>query len=77
MRVSVVGQGYVGLTITEGALRAGHDVLGFEINPLVIESLSQGKSHIEGVSESILGEGIDTGRFRVSGDISSLDGSKM
>ena len=77
MRVSVVGQGYVGLTITEGALRAGHDVLGFEINPLVIESLSQGKSHIEGVSESVLGEGIDTGRFRVSGDTSSLDGSDI
>jgi UDP-N-acetyl-D-glucosamine dehydrogenase len=77
MRVAVVGQGYVGLTITEGALRAGHDVLGFEINPLVIESLSQGKSHIEGVSESVLGEGIDTGRFRVSGDISSLDGSDI
>lgn len=77
MRISVIGQGYVGLTITEGALRAGHDVLGFEINPLVIESLSQGKSHIEGVSESVLGEGIDARRFRVSGDISSLDGSDV
>jgi UDP-N-acetyl-D-glucosamine dehydrogenase len=77
VRVSVIGQGYVGLTITEGALRAGHEVLGFDINPLVVERLSQGKSHIEGVSESILGEGIDAGCFRVSGDVSSLDGSDI
>jgi UDP-N-acetyl-D-glucosamine dehydrogenase len=77
MRVAVVGQGYVGLTITEGALRAGHDVLGFDINPLVLGGLSQGKSHIEGISESVLREGIDSGRFQVSGEPVSLDRSDI
>ena len=77
MRVSVVGQGYVGLTITEGALRAGHDVLGFDINQTVVEGLSQGKSHIEGISESVLQDGLESGRFRVSSDHSLLDSSDV
>ncbi len=74
MRVSVVGQGYVGLTITEGALRAGHTVLGFDINPAVLDGLAAGKSHIEGISEQVIQEGTSSGMFTVSGDPSRLDG---
>jgi UDP-N-acetyl-D-glucosamine dehydrogenase len=77
VRVSVVGQGYVGLTITEGSLRAGHHVLGFDVNPRVLEGLSRAKSHIEGISETVLREGIDSGNFRLSGDASTLDGSDV
>jgi UDP-N-acetyl-D-glucosamine dehydrogenase len=77
VRVSVVGQGYVGLTITEGSLGAGHDVLGFDINQTVVEGLSQGKSHIEGISESVLRHGLKSGRFRVSSDPSLLDSSDV
>ena len=32
MKVSVIGQGYVGLTISTGAAKAGHEVVGFDIN---------------------------------------------
>jgi UDP-N-acetyl-D-glucosamine dehydrogenase len=77
MRVAVVGQGYVGLTIAEGALQAGHDVLGFDINPKLLEGLSLGKSHIEGISEAVLREGIDSGCYRVSGNLESLEGSDV
>jgi UDP-N-acetyl-D-glucosamine dehydrogenase len=77
MRVAVVGQGYVGLTITEGALRAGHNVIGFDINKKVLEGLSQGKSHVEGISESVLKEGLQSGRFLVSGDSATLAGSEV
>lgn len=77
MRVAVIGQGYVGLTITEGALRARHDVLGFDINHKVLEGLSQGKSHIEGISESVLQEGLTSRRFQVSGNPEALDGSDV
>ena len=73
----MVGQGYVGLTITEGSLRAGHHVLGFDVNPRVLEGLSRAKSHIEGISETVLREGIDSGNFRLSGDASTLDGSDV
>ena len=32
MRVAVIGQGYVGLTISVGALSAGHDVVGVDLS---------------------------------------------
>ena len=73
----MVGQGYVGLTITEGALRAGHTVLGFDINPLVIEWLAAGKSHIEGISDEVIRAGITSRKFSVSGDPESLEGSDV
>ena len=47
MRVAIIGQGYVGLTITEGALMAGHKVIGIDKSTAVISSLKSGKSHIE------------------------------
>ena len=46
MRVGVVGQGYVGLTITAGSLGAGHQVVGFDLNENLITQLSVGHSHI-------------------------------
>ncbi len=74
MRVSIIGQGYVGLTITEGALHAGHTVLGFDINPAVLNGLAAGKSHIEGISEQVIQEGLSSGKFSVSGDPSRVAG---
>ena len=32
MRVAIIGQGYVGLTIAIGAASAGHEVVGFDVN---------------------------------------------
>ena len=77
MRIAVVGQGYVGLTITEGALRAGHQVLGLDVNQEVVSGLSQGKTHIEGISEGVLREGLDSGRFKASADVSLVEGSEI
>ena len=42
MRVAIIGQGYVGLTITEGALMAGHKVIGIDKSTAVISSLKSG-----------------------------------
>ena len=39
MKVSVIGQGYVGLTISIGAANAGHEVVGFDINDKLIQNL--------------------------------------
>ena len=77
MRIAVVGQGYVGLTITESALRAGHSVVGFDINRKVLEGLSHGKSHVEGIAESVLKEGLQSGKFLVSSESASLAGSEV
>ena len=63
MRVGIIGQGYVGLTISVGALRAGHEVIGVDYSLSLITSLSAGKSHIEGISDGEISAGLKSGKF--------------
>lgn len=42
MRVAIIGQGYVGLTIAVGAASAGHNVVGFDINQDLVDHLKSG-----------------------------------
>ena len=49
MRIAIIGQGYVGLTIAVGAASAGHKVVGFDVNNSLVAALNSGKSHIEGI----------------------------
>ena len=54
MRVAIIGQGYVGLTITAGAITAGHQVIGIDKSLMVVEGLKSGRSHIEGISDEVI-----------------------
>jgi UDP-N-acetyl-D-glucosamine dehydrogenase len=74
MRVAIIGQGYVGLTIAVGAACAGHSVVGFDVNNGLVAQLNSGKSHIEGISDSDLAAYVTAGRYRASSDPSVLDG---
>ena len=49
MKVAIIGQGYVGLTISVFAAEH-HTVVGFDMNQGVVDALNSGKSHIEGLS---------------------------
>jgi len=53
LKVSIIGQGYVGLTISVFAGKY-YDVTGFDNNERVVRNLNLGKSHIEGVESSDL-----------------------
>lgn len=77
MRVAIIGQGYVGLTITEGALMAGHQVIGIDKSAAVISSLKSGKSHIEGISDAIIAGGVKSGTFQVSESYSQASGADV
>jgi len=74
MRVAIIGQGYVGLTIAVSAAGAGHEVVGIDINEALVAQLSAGKSHIEGVSGSDVSGIIAAGRFKASTDPILLNG---
>jgi UDP-N-acetyl-D-glucosamine dehydrogenase len=74
MRVAIIGQGYVGLTIAVGAASAGHSVVGFDVNGGLVGQLIAGKSHIEGISDSDLAGLIAAGLYTASSDPSVLDG---
>jgi UDP-N-acetyl-D-glucosamine dehydrogenase len=77
MRVAIIGQGYVGLTIAVGAAGAGHTVIGFDVNQDLVDQLNSGKSHIEGISDSQIAGFISSGTFAASADSSVLDGSDV
>jgi UDP-N-acetyl-D-glucosamine dehydrogenase len=54
MKVSIIGQGYVGLTIAEGAASAGYEVTGYDIDRHLISNLNQGLSHVPGINSENL-----------------------
>jgi UDP-N-acetyl-D-glucosamine dehydrogenase len=77
MRVAIIGQGYVGLTIAVGAAGAGHTVIGFDVNQNLVDQLNSGKSHIEGISDSQIAGFVSSGVLAASADSSVLDGSDV
>ena len=75
MKVAVIGQGYVGVTISLFASEK-NDVVGFDLNSAVVENLNSGISHIEGVSCSELQKRIQSGAYHattVATDISTAE----
>ena len=74
MRVAIIGQGYVGLTIAVGAAGAGHSVIGFDVNNQLVSALIAGTSHIEGISDTALSSFIASGAYKASTDASVIDG---
>ncbi len=76
MRVSVVGQGYVGLTISAYASQQ-HKVLGFDLNSPLVEQLNKGISHIEGVASQVIGQAIYNGNYKATTNGSEIAGSDI
>lgn len=67
MKVAIIGQGYVGLTISAFAGEY-FDVIGFDINQRIVDQLNKGISHIEGVESSVLKNWIKAGRYEATSD---------
>jgi UDP-N-acetyl-D-glucosamine dehydrogenase len=76
MRVAIIGQGYVGLTIAAFASMY-YEVVGFDRNPEIVKQLNFGISHIEGVENKLLRDRIRAGRYRATFSESDLDGSEI
>ena len=65
MKVAIIGQGYVGLTISAFAGEY-FEVIGFDNNHRVVDQLNLGISHIEGVDSELLNKWIKAGRYRAT-----------
>ena len=76
MNVTIIGQGYVGLTISAFAGEQ-HDVLGFDLNPVVVERLNTGASHIEGVDSLSIAKLIAKGKYRATTNPADIKGSDI
>jgi UDP-N-acetyl-D-glucosamine dehydrogenase len=76
MKVSIIGQGYVGLTISRFASEK-FEVLGFDKNVKVVEQLNRGISHIEGVPSHSISTLISKGTYRASTNESDISNSDI
>ncbi len=66
----IVGLGYVGLPLAVELAQAGYRVLGYDVNPRVVEGLNAGRSHVKDVSDARLGTIRD--RFTATTDATRL-----
>ena len=76
MKVSIIGQGYVGLTISVFAAEH-HNVVGFDKNQRVVDALNLGKSHIEGVESADLARLIADGKYMATTEAADIAGSDV
>ena len=65
MKVGIIGQGYVGLTISAFAGEF-FEVVGFDNNQKIVDQLNSGFSHIEGIESSVIQSRITAGRYQAT-----------
>lgn len=75
-KVAIIGQGYVGLTISKFASKV-HSVVGFDLSESLVTQLNEGISHIEGVDSSDLQASIKAGNYVATSNGSLLAGSEI
>ncbi len=63
----IIGQGYVGLTLSSYAARH-YKVVGLDFNHRIVENLNNGQSHIEGVQSKDLCKFIESGSYYAISD---------
>jgi UDP-N-acetyl-D-glucosamine dehydrogenase len=70
LQFGIVGLGYVGLPLAVELAQAGYRVLGFDLNPDVVEGLNAGRSHVKDVTDAQLQKQCE--RFSATTDMSRL-----
>ena len=70
--IGVMGLGYVGLPLAIEMVKAGYRVLGFDVNPAVVEGLERGESHVKDVTNEELREATADGRLSATTDMGRL-----
>ena len=75
-KVAVIGQGYVGLTISNFASEF-HNVVGFDLSDSLVKNLNAGISHIEGVESAELQASIKAGRYVATSNGSQISDAQI
>lgn len=73
-KLTVVGQGYVGLPLAMRAAEAGYHVVGIDIDERRVKRLASGESFVEDVPSSRLAAALADGRYRPSSSFEDAAG---
>jgi UDP-N-acetyl-D-glucosamine dehydrogenase len=76
MKVAIIGQGYVGLTISSFAGEF-FEVVGFDNNQKIVDQLNSGISHIEGVESSQLTKLVKSGSYSATASGSEISNADI
>jgi UDP-N-acetyl-D-glucosamine dehydrogenase len=68
VKVSIIGQGYVGLPLAISCAQAGFEVTGIDLNEEKVSQLNKHRSIIEDVSDAELKTVGDSGKYKVTTD---------
>ena len=77
LKVSIIGQGYVGQTLAVGAANSGFSVVGFDVNKELISNLAKGNSFVPGVSREILNTIIKSRSYLPTENPELMDNSQI
>jgi len=77
MKVTVVGQGYVGLPLAITSSQAGFTVNGLDNNFQKVEVLKSGKSLVEDLSDEIIKKSVDSKHYLPTTDQSVISDSEV
>ena len=70
--IGIVGMGYVGLPLALRYSEIGYPVVGFDIDPVKVEDMNKGISHIEHIDSSRLAKACTAG-FRATAEMAEID----
>ena len=77
MKVSIVGQGYVGLPLAIAAVKAGHDVFGIDLELSLIEKLKNGISPIGDLTDQQIAGALKSKNYSVSSDFENIGDAEI
>jgi len=77
MKITVVGQGYVGLPLALAAAEAGFVVFGLDSDKEKIEKLLEGKSVIEDINDENITQYLKMNRYNPTTDPKSINNSDV
>lgn len=78
MRLSVIGCGYLGAVHAAAMASIGHEVIGIDVDPRKVETLSRGEApFFEPGLQEILTEGIASGRLRFTTEMAGAAGAAV
>ena len=77
MKVSIIGQGYVGLPLAIAIVEAGHQVVGIDLDTQLIKKLESGISTIHDLADSQIKCVLNTGRYELANNFQSVATSEI
>jgi UDP-N-acetyl-D-glucosamine dehydrogenase len=70
--IGVIGMGYVGLPLALTFASEGFSVFGFDIDPMKIEMLMEGRSYINHIPDDVIQDHVSHGKLKLSRDFTPL-----